>query len=141
MTLWGRLHQLTPGRAPAARLFQLDVQEPELGRPARSNLPLVRDIARTLMFAPAVRALADRVVAGISGGGGLGARAFNSVHLRLEKDARDWSIIMGGQAVRPLPGPSECWVSWRQHADIGRAPWALRGSRDATEPPPFRSGG
>ncbi len=97
------------GRSPAARLLWLDVPDPELGSSARSNLPLVRDVARTLMFAPDVRALADRVAAGISGGGGGGGAgtpcAYNSVHLRLEKDARDWSIIMGGQAVRPLPAP------------------------------------
>lgn len=51
---------------------------------------------------PAMRALADRVMAGISGGAGSGARKeYNAVHLRLEKDARDWSAIMGGEAVRP----------------------------------------
>ena len=94
----------------------------EMACPARSNLPLVRDVARTLMFAPDVRALADHVIAGISGGGDPGVaapRAFNSVHLRLEKDARDWSIIMGGQAVRPVPAPttlgelaSAFWQAW-----------------------------
>lgn len=65
---------------------------------------MVTDVARSLTFAPAVRALADRVVAGISaagGGGGAVRREFNAAHLRLEKDARDWSAIMGGEAVRP----------------------------------------
>ena len=60
------------------------------------------DVARSLTFAPAVRALADRVIAGISGGAGSGAhKEYNAAHLRLEKDARDWSAIMGGEAVRP----------------------------------------
>ena len=71
---------------------------------ARSSLPVVTDVARSLAFAPAVRALAEHVVAGISAAGaGAGAvrREFNAAHLRLEKDARDWSAIMGGEAVRP----------------------------------------
>ena len=65
---------------------------------------MVTDVARSLAFAPAVRALAERVAAGI-GAAGAGAsavrREFNAAHLRLEKDARDWSAIMGGEAVRP----------------------------------------
>ena len=67
---------------------------------ARSSLPVVTDVARSLTFAPAVRALADRVIAGISAAGTT-RREFNAAHLRLEKDARDWSVIMGGEAVRP----------------------------------------
>ena len=72
---------------------------------ARSSLPVVTDVARSLAFAPAVRALAERVIAGIgaagAGAGGGVRREFNAAHLRLEKDARDWSAIMGGEAVRP----------------------------------------
>ena len=71
---------------------------------ARSSLPVVTDVARSLTFAPAVRALAERVVASISAAGAGGTavrREFNAAHLRLEKDARDWSAIMGGEAVRP----------------------------------------
>lgn len=71
---------------------------------ARSSLPVVTDVARSLTFAPAVRALAEHVIAGISAGGaggGAARREFNAAHLRLEKDARDWSAIMGGEAVRP----------------------------------------
>ena len=137
------LQPLALGRSPAARLLWLDVPDPELGSSARSNLPLVRDVARTLMFAPDVRALADRVVAGISGGGGGGGgagapRAYNSVHLRLEKDARDWSIIMGGQAVRPLPRHMCCRLSWHQHAGMGGAPGACVGR--AMQPSPCRPG-
>jgi len=104
------LHRLALGRAPGARLLLLHAQDFGPGRPARSNLPLVGDVARTLVFAPAVRALADHIVASISGGGGFGGparRAYNAVHLRLEKDARDWSHRMGGQAVRPLPAPRD----------------------------------
>ena len=61
--------------------------------------------ARSLAFAPAMRTLADRVVAGITAAKGAGGDVtpveFNAAHLRLEKDARDWAIILGGQAVRP----------------------------------------
>ena len=68
----------------------------------RSSLPTVADVARTLTFAPAVHALADRVIACIRDAAGSGAgKEFNAAHLRLEKDARDWSIILGGDAVRP----------------------------------------
>ena len=43
-----------------------------------------------------MQALADKVVAGIAAA--QGARAFNGVHMRMEKDAADWAIIMGGRA-------------------------------------------
>ncbi|KAK9827681.1 hypothetical protein WJX81_007940 [Elliptochloris bilobata] len=64
-----------------------------------SSLPMVTDVARSLTFAPSLRALADRVIAGITGGGAGGAphQKFNAAHLRLEKDARDWAEIMGGE--------------------------------------------
>jgi hypothetical protein len=104
------LHRLALGRTPGARLLLLHAQDFGPGRPARSKLPLVGDVARTLVFAPAVRALADHVVASIGGGGGLGGpapRAYNAVHLRVEKDARDWAYGLGGQAVRPLPAPRD----------------------------------
>lgn len=65
--------------------------------PARSALGLVSDVARTLRFAPALEALAARIVANMTHGGRL---PYNSAHLRFEKDARDWSIIMGGKDVR-----------------------------------------
>ena len=138
------LHGSALGRAPGARLFPLYKQEPGLGCPARSNLPLVGDIARTLAFAPAVRALADHIEASISGGGGFGAlapRAFNSVHVRLEKDARDWAHGMGGQAVRPLPAPRDAGRAGVRRADMRGAPRASRGARCDAGPLPPRSGG
>lgn len=79
-----------------------------------SSLHTVTDVARSLTFAPAVRVLADRVIASMSGSAGSGMyKEYNAVHLRLEKDARDWSVMMGGEAVRPdifslsfcFPGP------------------------------------
>ena len=57
---------------------------------------MVTEVAKSLAFAPALHALADRVVAGVTGGG---AHPFNGVHLRVEKDARDWATIMGGTQV------------------------------------------
>ena len=64
-----------------------------------SNLRVVTEVARSLTFAPEIQRLADRVIAGMTAGGQL---EYNAVHLRIEKDARDWSTIMGGEAVRPL---------------------------------------
>lgn len=61
-----------------------------------STLPVVTEVARSLRFAPALHAMADRVIAGVTQGGTL---PFNGVHLRVEKDARDWASIMGGQEV------------------------------------------
>lgn len=62
----------------------------------RSNLPMVTEVARSLAFAPRLHAMADRVVAALTDGGRL---PFNGVHLRVEKDARDWASIMGGTQV------------------------------------------
>jgi hypothetical protein len=61
-----------------------------------SNLPVVTEVARSLAFAPRLHALADRVVSALTDGGRL---PFNGVHLRVEKDARDWASIMGGTQV------------------------------------------
>jgi len=60
---------------------------------------VVTEVARSLEFSPAILEMADRVVAAIS----KSATSFNAVHLRIEKDARDWSQIMGGPEVS---GPS-----------------------------------
>lgn len=57
---------------------------------------MVTEVARSLEFSPAILAMADRVVAAIS----KSATSYNAVHLRIEKDARDWSQIMGGPEVR-----------------------------------------
>ena len=64
-------------------------------RALRSTLRVVTEVARSLEFSPLMHSLADRVIAAI------GARSpeYNAVHLRIEKDARDWSQIMGGPEV------------------------------------------
>ena len=67
-----------------------------------SNLRVVTEVARSLTFAPEIQRLADRVIAGMTAGG---QAEFNAVHLRIEKDARDWSTIMGGEAVSPQCSP------------------------------------
>lgn len=54
------------------------------------------EVARSLAFAPHLHALADRIVKKLTDGGRL---PFNGVHLRVEKDARDWADIMGGTQV------------------------------------------
>jgi hypothetical protein len=57
----------------------------------------VTEVARSLRFAPELHALADRILSELTEGG---AAPFNGLHLRIEKDARDWATIMGGQQVR-----------------------------------------
>jgi hypothetical protein len=42
-----------------------------------------------------LQALADKVVAGIAGESG--SSEFNGVHLRMERDAMDWAMILGGR--------------------------------------------
>ncbi|CAL5219417.1 g1245 [Coccomyxa viridis] len=61
-----------------------------------SDLPRATMVARTLFFAPLLTGLADEIVAGMTAAG---AAPFNSLHLRIEKDAKDWSTIMGGTGV------------------------------------------
>ena len=56
-------------------------------------------VARTLFFNPLLTRLADEIVAGMAEAG---VKAYNSLHLRIEKDARDWSAIMGGTGVSSL---------------------------------------
>ena len=57
-------------------------------------------VARTLFFAPLLTGLADQIVAGMTAAG---MAPFNSLHLRIEKDAKDWSTIMGGAGVGFTP--------------------------------------
>ncbi len=61
-----------------------------------SDLPRSAMVARTLFFAPLLTGLADEIVAGMEAAG---VGIFNSLHLRIEKDAKDWSLIMGGAEV------------------------------------------
>lgn len=42
-----------------------------------------------------LQALADKVVSGIAGENG--SNEFNGVHLRMERDAMDWAMILGGR--------------------------------------------
>ena len=56
------------------------------------------EVARSLEFSDQVANLADRVIHGMTMGG---KNEYNAVHLRIEKDARDWSQIMGGEQVLP----------------------------------------
>ncbi|PSC70539.1 alternative oxidase [Micractinium conductrix] len=63
---------------------------------ALSNLPVVTEVAKSLKFAPELVSMADRIVEAMTAGG---KHEFNGVHLRIEKDARDWAAIMGGQQV------------------------------------------
>ena len=68
-------------------------------------------VARTLFFAPRLTGLADEIVAGMTAAG---AAPFNSLHLRIEKDAKDWSTIMGGAGVRitdVTPQQNSCTAS------------------------------
>ena len=66
-----------------------------------SNLRVVTEVARSLEFSDKVAELADRVIHGMTMAG---KYEYNAVHLRIEKDARDWSQIMGGEEVKLLQG-------------------------------------
>lgn len=57
---------------------------------------LIAEVARDLPFAPAAQALADGVMSGMAQSGAL---VFNSLHLRIEADAKDWTDIIGGSKV------------------------------------------
>ena len=73
---------------------------------ACSNLPLVSEVARTLAFAPALHELANQIIYALTDHGTV---AYNAAHLRIEKDARDWSIIMGGDGVSEnIPAVGHC---------------------------------
>ncbi len=61
-----------------------------------SAFPLVQQVAHSLEFAPLITALARRVIDGVSNSGEV---PYNSVHLRVERDAEAWATIMGGQDV------------------------------------------
>ena len=58
---------------------------------------MVTEVAKSLEFSSKIHDLADRVIAGMTKDG---SEEYNAVHLRIERDARDWSQIMGGEAVR-----------------------------------------
>ena len=63
-----------------------------------SNLQLVTEVARSLAFSSNIQDMADRVIDRMTQDGKL---VYNAMHLRIEKDARDWYTIMGGEAVKP----------------------------------------
>ncbi len=59
---------------------------------------MVGDVARSLRFAPQLERLAARIAAAMAEA--TGQLQFNAAHLRIEKDARDWATILGGEGVR-----------------------------------------
>lgn len=77
-----------------------------------SAMPLVGQVALSLSFSRAVDSLASLVIQALQGGSGDTGKGavdskYNGVHLRIEKDAQDWSTTLGGQQV--LQGV-ERWV-------------------------------
>lgn len=56
----------------------------------------MQEVAHSVGFAPLITALARRVIDGVSDSGVL---SFDSMHLRMERDAEVWAAIMGGQDV------------------------------------------
>ncbi len=66
-------------------------------------MPLVGEVALSLTFARPIQALASLVIQALGGAQGNGAAGeiakYNGVHLRIEKDAQDWSTTLGGQQV------------------------------------------
>lgn len=82
----------------------------------RSNLRVVTEVAKSLEFSPRLWALADKVIRGMTDNG---RNEYNAVHLRIEKDARDWSAIMGGQEVLLHP-PSQLAAENLSQASIAK---------------------
>ena len=61
-----------------------------------SESPVSADVARGVYFAPKLVDLANGIIDSMSL---KNAKVFNSIHLRIEQDARDWTTIMGGKEV------------------------------------------
>jgi len=60
------------------------------------TLPIAAAVAASLEFPPHLRALADKASSVMTS---QGRAPYNGVHLRVEKDAEDWALIMGGPGV------------------------------------------
>ena len=58
-----------------------------------SNLRLAAAVADSLHWSQQITELADRIVRGMKSEG---VTLYNAVHFRIEKDAKDWALIMGG---------------------------------------------
>jgi len=63
---------------------------------SRSAPDLIAEVAADLPFAPVVQGLADKIYEKMTLEG---AAFFNSLHLRIEADAKDWMDIIGGSKV------------------------------------------
>ncbi len=61
-----------------------------------SCLPLISRVTRSLPFAPSMHQLADFVIAKMTD---RGVGLYNGLHLRIEADAGDWRMLMGGEQV------------------------------------------
>ena len=70
-------------------------------------------VAQNLPFARDLNTLAGEVVDGMKRAG---AVLYNGIHLRIEKDAEDWKVIMGGEKVHEVSPRSVifhlCMRSW-----------------------------
>ena len=56
-------------------------------------------VADSLHWSPQIVELAETIWMGMREGG---VNLYNAVHFRIEKDAKDWSLIMGGIEVISL---------------------------------------
>lgn len=61
-----------------------------------SSLRIVSEVARSLEFPKLLHAMAQRIIDGMTQHG---THSYNGVHLRVEKDAKDWAMIMGGPQI------------------------------------------
>ena len=76
------------------------------------------EAARTLHFAPALTQLADKVLAGMEANGLV---PFNALHLRMERDAKEWTEYMGGLEVRCMASIQASWCWWHCYSVQGPA--------------------
>ncbi|RMZ53967.1 hypothetical protein APUTEX25_002544 [Auxenochlorella protothecoides] len=92
-TLARHLRDLDPGLAASTDYLVLDLPCTFFALRTARIPALATRVAALLPFNAALEALAARTVAAMAAAG---VPAFNGVHLRVEKDAGDWTIIMGG---------------------------------------------
>lgn len=76
-------------KLPPTMLADLPCNLFSVGLDSPGSSDVVESVARSLAFTPSLERMADKVRAGIGA-------AYNGLHLRIEKDARDWATLSGG---------------------------------------------
>ena len=75
-------------------------------------------VARNLPFAPDLNTLAEEIIDGMKR---VGVVVYNGIHLRIEKDAKEWAEIMGGEKVNKAPPSSMILCPFSQSRSMSEA--------------------